>query len=151
MSRIRRMLRIGMAAAVAGWQISAATWAQEMQRPDVIALTAANATMESGVVSPDMRVGYDGRYRISTAYTSSDGKFVAGLWSSGPGGIKTDGFWRDEYFRVVAGELEVTSRGGQPHEFQAGDAFVIPKGWAGVWTMKTNVTLEYAFYGDAAK
>jgi uncharacterized cupin superfamily protein len=39
---------------------------------------------------------------------------------------------------VIEGHLVTSDVGGKVHEFRAGDTFVIPKGWAGTWDMKSH-------------
>jgi len=124
----------------------------ELPTVGIVALDAQSAPMKPGEVPKEMRVGsYDGHYQMSSHYVSGDHKFVAGLWASGPGGIRTEGFWRDEYFLVVAGEMSLRASGGRVQTFHTGDSFVIPKGWAGAMLMKTPVRVQYAFYDSAAK
>lgn len=41
----------------------------------------------------------------------------------------------DEYVFVIEGEVILTTKGGSPKTFGAGDSFLVPKGWTGTWDM----------------
>lgn len=71
-------------------------------------------------------------------YQGADGLRV-GVWEGEPGTLQLTDYPFDEFCLIVTGELVVTSAGGKPLVFQAGDSFVIPKGFTGTWEMKTRV------------
>ena len=86
---------------------------------------------------------FDGSYTILTEYKSEDRKFIVALWESGPGVLKTDTYPHDEYCFVLEGHLIITNQSGSREEFNPGDTFVIPKGWAGTWNMTTRFKKQY--------
>ena len=47
------------------------------------------------------------------------------------------------------GHLIITNRSGRLEEFDPGDAFVIPKGWAGTWNMTARFKKQYAAFEAA--
>ncbi len=98
-----------------------------------------------------MIVSGGGAYLTKIDYQSEDRKFVVGLWESGPGILKTDSYPHDEFCRVLEGHLITIDGTGRKQEFQAGDTFVIPKGWAGIWNMTTRFKKQcVSFYADEA-
>ena len=86
---------------------------------------------------------FDGSYKTKIQYDGEAKDFVVGLWSSEPGVLQTDSYPHDEYCLVLEGNLVVTNRSGSKDEFKPGDSFVIPKGWAGTWDMKTKFKKQY--------
>jgi uncharacterized cupin superfamily protein len=86
---------------------------------------------------------FDGSYESKIQYESAKDAFVVGLWASEPGVLQTDAYPHDEYCLVLEGTLVVTNRSGTKDEFKPGDSFVIPKGWAGTWDMKTKFKKQY--------
>jgi uncharacterized cupin superfamily protein len=60
------------------------------------------------------------------------------LWGSEAGALKAGNYPLDEFVYVLEGDLVTVDADGSRHEFHPGDAFVIPKGWAGTWDMKTR-------------
>ncbi len=99
---------------------------------------------------PPGQSSFHGGYGIAKSYQSKDEKFVVGLWESGPGLLRTDGYPNDEYVRVLDGDLAITNRDGSKDEFKPGDSFVIPKGWAGTWDMKTKFKKQFVAVYDEA-
>ncbi len=95
---------------------------------------------------PAMIVAGDGAYLVKIGYQSEDEKFVVGIWESGPGVLKTDSYPHDEFCRVLRGHLITTDRAGKKQEFNAGDTFVIPKGWAGSWKMTSRFKKQYVSF-----
>jgi uncharacterized cupin superfamily protein len=45
--------------------------------------------------------------------------------------------------------LSITNRRGDRVEFDPGDTFVIPKGWAGTWNMTSRFKKQYAAFEAA--
>ena len=96
----------------------------------------------SAMVVPGQKA-FDGSYTGLTEYQSEDRKFTVALWESGPGVLQTDAYPHDEYCLVLEGHLIITNRSGSRAEFNPGDTFVIPKGWAGTWNMTTRFKKQY--------
>ena len=60
------------------------------------------------------------------------------FWESEAGALRSANYPQDEFIYVREGTVVTTDEDGTRHEFHAGDVFVLPKGWAGVWDMKTR-------------
>jgi uncharacterized cupin superfamily protein len=123
---------------------------------DVVRLDRAVTPTEPGRYPDDMvvttgRGGFDGSYTSATGYQSEDRMFTVALWQSGPGILKTDGYPHDEYCFVLEGRVVITNASGRREEFGPGDAFVIPKGWAGTWNMTTPFKKQYVAIADAPR
>ena len=54
------------------------------------------------------------------------------------GALKAGNYPLDEFVYVLEGELITIDADGTRHEFHPGDALIMPKGWAGIWDMKTR-------------
>jgi uncharacterized cupin superfamily protein len=92
------------------------------------------------IVSGSPRTGF------VSAYENEAAGFYAGTWGS------TVGAWRvaydeDELCVILAGRVRLTRDGGEPHEYGPGEAFVIPRGFAGVWETLEPVRKIYAIAG----
>jgi uncharacterized cupin superfamily protein len=95
---------------------------------------------ERAVYPPGIAVGnFDGAYTMATMYKSGvfAGNKVA-FWGSEAGALKAGNYPLDEFVYILEGDLVTVDVDGTRHEFHPGDAFVIPKGWAGTWDMKTH-------------
>lgn len=120
----------------------AQTSRREITRVDRNAAPKEPGKYPSAMVVPGQEA-FDGSYTTLTEYTSEDRKFTVALWESGPGVLKTDAYPHDEYCLVLEGHLIITNRSGSRAEFNPGDTFVIPKGWAGTWNMTTRFKKQY--------
>lgn len=78
-------------------------------------------------------------------YTDPSGQFFAGQWAAGPGRWRVAYEPHEEEFCVlIEGEVELTDAAGVTRRFSAGDAFVVPGGFAGIWHNLTPVRKHYA-------
>jgi uncharacterized cupin superfamily protein len=150
-----RALRITAACAVALGALVAAAPRADGAEADIVRLDPRAETTEPGrypdaMVAPGQKA-FDGSFETKPGYRSEDGRFTVALWESGPGVLRTDGYPHDEYCRVLEGRLVVTNRGGRSEEFGPGDSFVIPKGWAGTWDMKTRFKKQYVAFEEVKR
>ena len=68
------------------------------------------------------------------AFVSSDRKFDAGIYRSGPVRAEIDEpYGVDEFMYFIEGGVTLTSTDGTETVIQAGDALMIPREWRGVW------------------
>jgi uncharacterized cupin superfamily protein len=114
--------------------------AGEGSHPGIVRVPLDAQLTERGVYPPEIPVGnFDGAYALATTYKSGvfAGNKVA-LWGSEAGALKARNYPLDEFVYVLEGDLVTVDADGARHEFHPGDAFVIPKGWAGLWDMKTR-------------
>jgi uncharacterized cupin superfamily protein len=106
-----------------------------------LSLRAAAAADNAGPrYPPQVPVGsFDGAYIEATVYKSGvfAGNRVA-FWESEAGALRSSSFPKDEFVYVLEGTVVTTETDGTKHEFHPGDTFVLPKGWAGLWDMKTR-------------
>ena len=72
--------------------------------------------------------GYDYFY-------SHDENLGIGVWESKPGEMAYSDLKYDEMMLVLEGHLIMTSRGGEPEVFRAGEGLVLPRGWSGLLTV----------------
>jgi uncharacterized cupin superfamily protein len=133
---------------VFGAAAHAQTGGKEIARVDRNATPTEHGKYPSEMVVPGGGA-FDGSYTSMTEYRSEDRKFTVALWESGPGVLKTDAYPHDEYCLVLEGHLIVTNRSGRREEFDPGDTFVIPKGWAGTWNMTTRLKKQYVAFEEA--
>jgi len=114
--------------------------AGEGQRPGIHLIPLDAPLAERHVYPPGIAVGnFDGAYTMATLYKSGvfPGNKVA-LWGSEAGALKAQNYPLDEFVYVLEGDLVTVDADGTRREFHPGDSFVIPKGWAGTWDMRTR-------------
>ena len=64
------------------------------------------------------------------------GNVVAALYGAEAARLSvSEPFPYDEYVLVLSGKVTLTSDAGYSQTFGAGDSFLVPKGWTGIWDM----------------
>ena len=84
------------------------------------------------VTAETLRAG-DPKEREAVLYANPEGTFVVSVWAAEPYTEYIDGYPGDEYIRVLAGTLILTTHGGEPQTFTVGDELRIARGWSGSW------------------
>jgi uncharacterized cupin superfamily protein len=106
---------------------------------------AANLPSEVSTPAADRLIDGSPQQTISNVFTDSTGQFFAGRWSS------TRGKWRVRYTEnelcvMMAGRVVLTADDGAVCTFAAGDAFVVPAGFSGIWEVVVDCTKIYAVF-----
>ena len=78
-------------------------------------------------------------------YRSPDGRFGAGFWASEPGKMDVS-YDEDEFCQILAGLVRLTDAEGVTETYRAGDSFLIPRGFKGVWETVEAVRKFYVVY-----
>lgn len=78
-------------------------------------------------------------------YSSPDGRFQSGIWTCQPGKWRVV-FTEHEFCQLLEGVLVVTGDDGLERTFRAGDAFVSPSGFTGIWEVLEPAKKVYAIY-----
>lgn len=83
--------------------------------------------------------------RVRNYFSDTTQQFFAGRWSA------TRGKWRVRYTEnelcvMVAGCVIIESLSGERSTFEAGDAFVVPAGFAGSWEVVEDCEKIYAIF-----
>lgn len=112
-------------------------------RPLPFARSAAAAEVSGP--EPGRVVRGSPRFETFNHYTDATGQFFSGVWSAGPGA------WRvayapheEEFCQLLEGEVLLTDPDGSQTRLSAGEAFVVPGGYEGVWENLTPVKKLYA-------
>jgi uncharacterized cupin superfamily protein len=96
--------------------------------------------------SPEKIISGRPLQRIWSQYTDSTEKFSVGVWECEPGSWRIH-YTEEEYCRILVGRSLLTNADGFVREVAAGDEFVIPRDFKGIWevverTRKTYVICE---------
>jgi len=96
-------------------------------------------------VPADRRVSGAPLTRYLSALTSADGRLDAGTWEG------TAGSWRVNYTEtevclLLDGRVRLIADDGQAREFTAGEAFVVPSGFQGIWEVLEPARKLYVIY-----
>ncbi|MGI9490143.1 MAG: cupin domain-containing protein [Geminicoccaceae bacterium] len=79
-----------------------------------------------------------------------DGETVAriGVWEADVSKTRLIDYPFTEYVLMISGRLVITNDDGTEHEFNAGDTFVMPKGWTGIWDIRERMKKQMVQIGD---
>jgi len=134
------LIAVGGVATLVTLGPKSASAADEVSHPGIVRIPLDTSLTERAVYPPGIALGnFNGAYTMATMYKSGvfAGNKVA-FWGSEAGALKAGNYPLDEFVYVLEGDLVTVDADGTRHEFHPGDAFVIPKGWAGTWDMKTR-------------
>lgn len=84
-------------------------------------------------------------HRAWNAFTDASGRFFCGRWSSTPGTWRVR-YTENELCVMTAGRVVIESVSGEREAFSAGDAFVMPAGFEGTWTVLESCSKFYAIF-----
>lgn len=90
-------------------------------------------------------LGGDPLQRVWNLHASADGRFNSGIWECGVGRWRVV-FTENEFCHVLSGIIAVTGDDGSERVFRAGDAFVSPAGFTGIWDVREPARKYYAVY-----
>ena len=80
---------------------------------------------------------------VAPASENSDKKFYTGQWSSDAGAWRVN-YTEEELCVILSGSGALIAEDGTRYPFKAGDAFVIPEGFSGIWENETEIRKIYA-------
>jgi uncharacterized cupin superfamily protein len=115
-----------------------------LEKPKIVILDRFQ-TGESANPAPENILAGIPRTRVSNQYTNASGEFFCGFWSS------TAGKWRVRYTEhefcvIIEGRVRIESVNGERHDFRAGDAFVVPAGFEGIWEVSEPCKKWYSIF-----
>jgi uncharacterized protein len=90
-------------------------------------------------------LGGDPLQRVWNLHASADGRFNSGIWECAVGRWRVI-FTENEFCQVLSGVIVVTGDDGSERVFRAGDAFVSPAGFTGIWDVREPARKYYAVY-----
>jgi uncharacterized protein len=107
----------------------------------LLPLSALFAADVNGALEPwGQRAGADqGDPQTAGKILYEAGGITAGVWECTPGGWTTVDRPATEAMLFLSGRARLTTLGSEPVIFQAGDTFVLPKGWNGRWEVLETV------------
>lgn len=103
------------------------------------------ATWETCGPEPDRVLNGQPAHRAWNVFTDGTGQFFCGRWSSSPGKWRVR-YTESELCVLTAGRVTIESLEGERHSFAAGDAFVVPAGFEGAWTVHEACEKFYAIF-----
>ena len=115
-----------------------------------IAVIGDSIAGDMAELAPDRLLGGKPVTRVANYFSDSTQQFHAGRWSA------TRGKWRVVYTEnelcvMTAGRVAIESASGERNIVAAGDAFVVPAGFAGTWEVLEDCSKIYAIFEASAR
>ncbi|MDK9695674.1 MAG: cupin domain-containing protein [Siculibacillus sp.] len=114
--------------------------------PDVVALSLAPIERLEDRIAPEKLVSGDPATGLRPAHENAEAGFYTGVWQSEVGAWRV-AYDEDELCVILVGRVRLTEDGGAPREFGPGEAFVVPRGFRGVWETVEPLRKIYAIAG----
>ena len=118
------------------------------QVSDIVVFARHPVQGESFVAAPERRLDGECRQRVENHYSDESGQFHAGIWSGGTGRWKVR-YTEHEFCTLLSGKVRLTDETGASVLLEAGDHFVIPAGFEGVWEVIEPASKTYAVFEAA--
>ena len=113
-----------------------------------IALVDSSSPTEALLAKPGTYLGEKITFKDKH---SGDVLVQIGVWEAGAGKNILKNFPFTEYVLMISGSVIVTEEDGSARSFVAGDTFVIPKGWSGVWDVQERMKKQIVRIGDVTQ
>jgi uncharacterized cupin superfamily protein len=122
----------------------------DVQSPAIIDFR--NAPAETSVSRPaaDKLLEGSPQHTARNFFSDTTGQFFAGVWESTPGRWRVR-YSENEFCHITRGKVLVEDESGHSWAFEAGDSFVIPAGFAGVWKVLEPLSKLYVIFEPASK
>ena len=111
-----------------------------MTRP--LNATSANLAMlfDALVADPEQPDHVPGAWRAAPL---AEGALESGVWEATVATWDEADYAVEEVCVMLAGHLRLTDRDGDVHDLHEGDAFHLPRGWAGTWEVVEDMRKFY--------
>ena len=86
---------------------------------------------------------------VANAYSDAGNAFHCGVWEGGMGAWRV-AYTEHEFCHLLAGRIRLRGDDGSETVLAAGDSFVIPAGFEGVWEVLEPARKLYAVYEPQA-
>jgi uncharacterized cupin superfamily protein len=118
---------------------------------DIRVVDFASTQPETSVSRPAADRLLDGtpEETVRNYFTDSGGRFFAGIWESTPGRWRVR-YTENEFCHMTRGRVRIADASGRQWTFKAGDTFIIPAGFAGIWEVLEPAAKLYVIYEPAA-
>jgi uncharacterized cupin superfamily protein len=104
---------------------------------------AAGSTPEA--VASERLVSGTPTQTVANAYSDAGNAFHCGLWEGEVGAWRVS-YGEHEFCHLLAGRVRLLGDDGSDITLQAGDSFVIPAGFEGIWEVLEPARKLYAVY-----
>lgn len=113
--------------------------------PEILLFSKANTEAETILPSTDKILSGTPQQTIRNHFSDQSKRFHSGEWTGEVGEWKVS-YTEEEFCFITRGKVMIRSSSGVEVLVQAGDAFVIPSGFNGVWNVLEPVHKYYVIF-----
>ena len=116
--------------------------------PSAISLVSVAAFDEAPQLhepAPERVVSGKPLHRVWIRHEDPTGQYCVGKWACDSGAWRVI-YTEHEYCELLEGRIRITDEGGTSREVQAGDRFVVPAGFRGIWEILEPASKIFAIY-----
>lgn len=117
--------------------------------PPVLTIPHAADGQPRTPVDPERLVSGQPTQAVANAYSSDDQRFHCGIWEGDIGAWRVS-YTEHELCHMLEGKVRMLGDDGRETMFVAGDSFVIPAGFTGIWEVLAPTRKLYAVYEPAS-
>lgn len=110
-----------------------------------IALVRGTVSTEKLPIDRDVYIGQKIEFNDTH---SGDVAVRVGVWESGVAKTYIEDYPFTEFVLMISGRVVLTNEDGTSNELVAGDTFVMPKGWSGIWDVQEAMKKQIVQVGD---
>jgi uncharacterized protein len=116
--------------------------------PSIVHFAAASPETTTSKPPPDRLLKGDPEQIVRNYFSDRTGQFFAGVWESTPGRWRVR-YSENEFCHITRGRVRIEDAAGRHWTFAAGDSFVIPAGFSGVWEVQEAASKLYVIFEPA--
>jgi hypothetical protein len=116
--------------------------------PSIVDFKSAPAEITTSQPPAERLLKGNPEHTARNYFSDSSGRFFAGVWESTPGRWRVR-YSENEFCHITRGRVRIEDESGRSWTFRAGDSFVIPAGFAGVWDVVEPMSKLYVIYEPA--
>lgn len=117
--------------------------------PRIVSFADAPAEETVSRPPPDRLIAGSPQHIARNYFSDRTGQLFAGVWESSPGRWRVS-YTENEFCHITQGEVTIEAADGEHWGFQAGDSFVIPAGFTGVWDVRKPLRKLYVIFDPAS-
>lgn len=126
----------------AGLLALAGTAAMAADAPSIVIIDSATPTEEVARKPGGIYVGE------TIIHKNADETVQIGVWEADVSKTRLIDYPFTEHVLMISGRIIITNDDGSSNEFAAGDTFVMPKGFTGIWDIRERMKKQHIKIGD---
>ncbi len=113
--------------------------------PSIVAIPHSTAGASRTPVAADRLISGQPMQAVANAYSDPGDAFHCGVWEGDVGAWRVH-YTEHEFCHMLAGRVRIVDDEGGERIVAAGDSFVIPAGFSGIWEILEPARKLYAVY-----